>query len=244
MLDIQNLVAKIDEKDILKGLNLNVKEGEIHVTMGPNGSGKSTLSHALMGNPKFDVQADVMALHSTELLDLEADERAKLGVFMTFQYPSEIAGVQLDRLLFASYKNLVDADISVFDFNKKLKAEMERLGLPKDFASRSLNVGFSGGEKKKVEMLQVALLAPQLLIMDETDSGLDVDALKIVGESAQDFMKQEGRAIILVTHYERILQYIKPDYVHILVNGQIIKSGDATLADEIVANGYDQFINA
>jgi len=250
LLHIDGLSAQIDEKSILNELNLTINAGETHVIMGPNGSGKSTLANVIMGNPKFEQTSGNITLNNENINDMSPEERVAAGIFMAFQYPREIAGVQLDRFLYLAYQNVMKARhgddvelLSVFDFNKKLQAEMSELAIKPEFAKRSLNQGFSGGEKKKAEMLQLAILEPTLAILDETDSGLDVDALKIVSEAVNRF-KNENRAVLIVTHYQRILQYVQPDFVHVMVDGRIIKSGGPDLARELEENGYEQFLTA
>lgn len=248
LLEIKDLKAKIAQKGILKGANLVINPGEVHVIMGPNGSGKSTLANMIMGNPKFEYESGSINFLGEDITESEPEERAGKGVFMAFQYPREIAGVQLDRFLFLAYQTIMKARhgddvelLSVFDFNKKLQVEMDKLLMKKEFSTRSLNQGFSGGEKKKAEMLQLAMLEPVLAILDETDSGLDVDALKVVAESVNRFKSPE-KSILVVTHYQRILQYLDPDFVHVMVDGQIVKSGGPELAKELEEEGYEKYL--
>lgn len=250
LLNVQDLKAKIGQKDILTGANLEINAGEVHVIMGPNGSGKSTLANVVMGNPKFEQTGGSIEFKGENINESEPEERSAAGLFMAFQYPREIAGVQLDRFLFLAYQTIMKARhgddvelMSVFDFNKKLQEEMEKLSMKKEFATRSLNQGFSGGEKKKAEMLQLAMLEPELVILDETDSGLDVDALKIVAEGVNRF-KSEKTGVLIVTHYQRILQYLKPDFVHVMVDGKIVKSGGPELAKELEENGYEKYLES
>lgn len=250
LLNVQGLEAKIGQKDILTGANLEINAGEVHVIMGPNGSGKSTLANVVMGNPKFEQTGGAIEFKGENITEAEPEERSAAGLFMAFQYPREIAGVQLDRFLFLAYQTIMKARhgedvelMSVFDFNKKLQEEMEKLSMKKEFATRSLNQGFSGGEKKKAEMLQLAMLEPELVILDETDSGLDVDALKIVAEGVNRF-KSEKTGVLIVTHYQRILQYLKPDFVHVMVDGKIVKSGGPELAKELEENGYEKYLQS
>lgn len=248
LLKIRDVHASIGQKAILNGLNLEINTGETHVIMGPNGSGKSTLANVIMSNPKFEMTQGQIEFNGEDITEIEVEERAAKGLFMAFQYPREIAGVQLDRFLYLAYQNIMKARhgddvelMSVFDFNKKLESEMEQLSMKKEFAQRSLNQGFSGGEKKKAEMLQLGILEPTLAILDETDSGLDVDALKIVSEAVNRF-KNESKSVLIVTHYQRILQYVKPDFVHVMVDGKIVKSGGADLAKDLEEQGYERYL--
>lgn len=249
LLEIKGLEANIGDKAILKGVDLNINEGEVHVIMGPNGSGKSTLANVIMGHPKFEVEKGSITMKKEDVLDMEPEERAKHGIFMAFQYPKEIAGVAMDRFLYTAYKNIFKARhpeeraLTVFQFKKKLKAEVEKLKMKSELSTRSLNEGFSGGEKKKAEMLQLSLLQPDLAILDETDSGLDVDALKIVGEAVNAYKKEnKKRSVLIVTHYQRILDYVKPDFVHVMVDGRIVTSGDASLVEELEKEGYEKYL--
>ena len=242
MLQIKTLKAGIKNKPILNGVNLEINQGETHVIMGPNGSGKSTLANVIMGNPQFTQTGGEIIFDNKKISSLSPEERAALGLFMAFQYPREISGVQLDRFLFMAYRNLAKSrglqEMDIFNFRKKMDAEMATLKIKPEFAERSLNQGFSGGEKKKVEMLQLAMLEPKLAILDEADSGLDVDALKIVGSAVNRFKNKE-KGILIVTHYQRILEYIQPDYVHVMVGGKIVKSGDIELVRAIETTGYE-----
>lgn len=246
LLNIANLHVKLEDgTELLKGVDLQVNKGEVHVVMGPNGSGKSTLAKSVMGHPAYIITGGTISFNGEEIQDDGADERAKKGLFMAFQYPKEIAGVQLDRFLFQAYTSITKArgnePMSVFDFNKKIHEEAEKLKMNKDLLTRDLNHGFSGGEKKKAEMLQLALLEPTIALLDETDSGLDVDALRIVGEAATRFRSDE-KALVIVTHYNRILEYIEPDKTHLMINGKIVESGGAKFAHELEANGYEQYV--
>lgn len=240
-LKIENLHVEIDGKEILKGVNLTIKQGEIHALMGPNGSGKSTLSFAIMGHPKYIITKGKVTMDGKNVLEMGVDERAKAGLFLSFQYPSEITGVTLANFMRAAYNEIKfggqDKKIGVLDFMKLLYSKMELLKMNKDFAKRHLNVGFSGGEKKRTEILQMAVLEPKFAILDETDSGLDVDALRVVADGVQHLMGP-SLGVIIITHYQRILHHIKPDFVHILYKGQIIKSGSYKLAEEVEKTGY------
>ena len=241
-LKIENLHVNIEGKEILKGVNLRVKKGEIHAIMGPNGSGKSTLANALMGHPKYEITKGKVIIDNKDLLDMEVNERAKAGLFLSFQYPSEVPGVSLANFLRTAYNEIKfngsGKKIGVMDFMKYLYEKMDLLKMDKEFAKRYVNVGFSGGEKKRTEILQMAVLDPKYAILDETDSGLDVDALRIVAEGVKKLVGPNMGAIV-ITHYQRILHHIKPDFVHILVDGKIVKSGNYKLAEEIEEKGYD-----
>lgn len=248
MLIIKNLHATINDTPILNGVNLAINPGETHVIMGPNGSGKSTLANVIMGNPKFTATSGEVVLKGTNILQCTPEERAARGLFMAFQYPREIAGVQLDRFLFAAYSNILKAQgrddevPSVFDFNKKLEKRARKLKMKPELVHRALNVGFSGGEKKKAEMLQLGILPSKLAILDETDSGLDVDALKVVGSAVNNY-KTPQKSILIITHYNRILEYIQPDVVHVMVDGAMVKSGGKELVGELESSGYEQLLN-
>lgn len=241
MLTIDNLHARVEGKDILKGLTLSVAPGEVHAIMGPNGAGKSTLGHILAGNPNYEVTAGSISFHGKDLLDMDTEERARAGVFLAFQYPVEIPGVSNMEFLKAS----VDAvreyrGQEAYDsvtFMKLAREASKTAGLDQAFLKRGVNEGFSGGEKKRNELLQMLLLEPSLGILDETDSGLDIDALQVVAKGVNS-MRSENRSFILVTHYERLLNYIQPDFVHVLADGRIVRSGDASLARELEDKGY------
>lgn len=246
LLEIKNLHAIVENKEILKGINLEVNRGEIHAIMGPNGSGKSTLSSVLAGNPKFEVTRGSVLFGGNDLLEMEPEDRAREGIFLSFQYPVEIPGVSMVNFMRAAvneqrkYKG--EAPISASDFLKLMRDKRELLGMDSQLVSRSVNEGFSGGEKKKNEIFQMAMLKPQLAILDETDSGLDIDALRVVA-SGVNKLHTENDAVIVITHYQRLLDYIKPDKVHVLYNGKIIKSGAPDLALELEERGYDWLIN-
>ncbi len=236
-LQIKSLHVSVDGKEILKGINLEISSGEIHALMGPNGSGKSTLSNAIMGNPKYIVTKGEMLFNGQNLLSLSADERAKLGIFMSFQYPSEIPGVSIANFLRTALNNVKSNKLTVQEFRVLLREKMELLKMDKKFAERYINDGFSGGEKKRSEILQMAVLSPALAILDETDSGLDIDSLKIVSDGVNTLMNKD-RGILIITHYQRILNYIKPDFVHIITDGRIVKSGSHELAEHLEKYGY------
>ena len=243
MLTIENLEAKIDEKEILKGLNLNINPGEVHAIMGPNGSGKSTLSNILSGKKGYEVNGNI-TFEGENLLDLETEERAHKGIFLAFQYPLEIPGVNTNTFLKTSINTIKKArgekELDAIEFLKLIKQKAAELKFDEKILSRQLNVGFSGGEKKKNEILQMSILNPKLSILDETDSGLDIDALRIVSEGVNSLRNKEN-SFLIITHYQRLLDYIKPDFVHVLKNGQIIKSGDYELAKELEKVGYEDF---
>ena len=237
-LEIKNLHASIKGREIVKGVSLSVNKGEIHAIMGPNGSGKSTLSNAIMGNRNYSVTEGEILLEGQNINNLAPDKRARLGLFMSFQYPSEIPGVTMSSFLRTAYNSLHGDGLSIRDFMGMLHEKMEMLKMPKEFLSRYLNEGFSGGEKKRSEILQLAVLKPKIAILDETDSGLDIDALKTVAEGIK---KTAGPdiGIIIITHYQRILKYITPDRVHVMIDGRIVKSGGKELAEELEKKGYE-----
>ena len=242
MLKIENLQASVDNKSILKGLNLNVKSGEVHAIMGPNGAGKSTLANIIAGKEEYDVTNGTMELNGEDISELSPEERAHNGVFLSFQYPIEIPGVSVTNFIKTSINETRKAkgleDMPAKDMLKMIRKKSELLEIDRKFLSRSLNEGFSGGEKKRNEIFQMAMLEPKLAILDETDSGLDIDALRIVANGVNK-LKSKDNAVILITHYQRLLDYIVPDFVHVLYDGKIVKTGDASLALELEAKGYD-----
>ena len=246
MLSIKNLKASIEGKEILKGINLEIKPGEVHAIMGPNGSGKSTLANVLAGHESYEVTDGEVDFLGKELLELAPEERACEGMFLAFQYPVEIPGVNnatfLRTALNEQRKYHGQKELSGKEFLDIIKPKMKEIGLPQDLISRSVNQGFSGGEKKRNEIFQMSVLEPKLALLDETDSGLDIDALRIVAEGVNNY-KNENNAVLLVTHYQRLLDYIVPDYVHVLYKGRIIKSGDKSLALELEEKGYDWIVN-
>ncbi len=241
---IRNLHAGIEGKEILKGVNLEVKQGEVHALMGPNGTGKSTLAYTLMGHPSYEITAGEVWFKGQNILELEPDERSHLGVFLAFQYPVAIPGVTVANFLRSAInarrraENPEDKGISIPEFRKLLKEKMAMLKMDQSFAGRYLNEGFSGGEKKRAEILQMAALHPEIAIMDETDSGLDIDALRIVSDGV-NALRGPGLGVLVITHYQRILNYIKPEYVHIMLDGRIAESGGPDLALHLEEHGYD-----
>lgn len=245
MLKIENLCAMVDGKEILKGFNLTVKAGEIHAIMGPNGAGKSTLAKVLAGYPRYEVTEGEAWLKGQNILDLDPEERAHLGLFMGFQYPVEIPGVNNLQFLRISYnaqrKARGEVELSEEEFEKFLDSKMRLMDVKPEFKLRNVNEGFSGGEKKRNEILQMAVLNPSLAILDETDSGLDIDAMRIVAAGVNEIMHPE-MGLLLITHYQRLLDYIKPDYVHVMIDGKIVQSGSAELAYELENKGYDWLI--
>tara|TARA_B100000029_G_scaffold287029_1_gene280744 strand:+ start:3156 stop:3905 length:750 start_codon:yes stop_codon:yes gene_type:complete len=248
MLEIKNLHSSVSDDSnikILNGVNLSISPGEVHVIMGPNGSGKSTLANLLMGRPDYEITEGEIKFDNKLINELPTDKRSHLGMFLAFQYPVEVPGVRPWQFLKASldskYEALDQEKISVREFNKIFEKNVEEVGIKSDLIKRSLNEGFSGGEKKRNEILQLKILKPKLAIMDETDSGLDIDALKVVSEGINS-MRSEERSFLIVTHYQRLLNYVKPDFVHVLIGGEIVKSGRSELALEIENSGYKSYI--
>ncbi|VXC64689.1 Fe-S cluster assembly ATPase SufC [Sphingomonas sp. AX6] len=242
MLNIENLHAEIDGKPILKGLSLTINAGEVHAIMGPNGAGKSTLGYVLGGRPGYEVTGGTATFDGKDLLDLEPHERAALGLFLGFQYPVEIPGISnvqfLREALNAQRKVRGEGPLSGAEFLKIARAQADALGMDQDMLKRPVNVGFSGGEKKRNEMVQMGIIAPRLAILDETDSGLDIDALKAVGDGINRIMRSADKAVLLITHYQRLLDYVEPDFVHVLADGKIVASGGPELAKTLEREGY------
>ena len=242
MFEVKNLRAGIEDNEILKGINLNIKPGEVHAVMGPNGSGKSTLSKAITGHPDFEEVEGEVLFKGKNILELDADERALEGIFLAFQYPVEIPGVNNEEFLRMAYnaklKKLGKEEIDALDFSELIQDKLAALGMNEKFLERNVNHGFSGGEKKRNEILQLLVLEPEFVILDETDSGLDIDALRIVAQNVNNY-RREDRSMLIITHYQRLLDYIEPDVVHVLADGKIVKSGDKSLALELEEKGYD-----
>jgi Fe-S cluster assembly ATP-binding protein len=249
LLTLENLhVALEDGTEIVKGVDLEVDVDEVHAIMGPNGSGKSTLSYAIMGHPAYEITEGKILLDGDDVTEMEADERAQRGLFLAFQYPHAIPGVTVTSFLRSAINAVrkaraggVEDPIAIPEFRKELLAQMDRLKVSRELASRYLNDGFSGGEKKRVEILQMAMLKPRIAVLDETDSGLDIDALRVVASGVNELVGPEMGALV-ITHYQRILNYVKPDHVHVFVDGRIVKSGGPELAEQLEAEGYDPFI--
>jgi Fe-S cluster assembly ATP-binding protein len=238
MLRIENLHVEVDGNEIVKGLDLEVGRGEIHAIMGPNGSGKSTLANVLMGHPRYDVTDGSVTFEDQDVLELEPDERAKMGLFLAFQYPSEVPGVSVANFLRTAVNSVREEELSPMEMYKLLQEKMAVMRMDPKFAERYLNEGFSGGEKKRNEILQMLMLEPSLAILDETDSGLDIDALQVVARGVNEMRGPEFSAV-LITHYQRILRYIEPDRVHVMLDGRLVTSGGKELAEDLEEKGYD-----
>jgi Fe-S cluster assembly ATP-binding protein len=237
-LEIENLHVRTEEREILHGVSLKVSPGETHALMGPNGSGKSTLANTIMGSPSYEVTEGRVLVNGEDLTESEPDDRAKAGVFMAFQYPATIPGVSVANFLRTAVNARREEPIKVKEFGSLLKENMDLLRVPRDFTQRYLNEGFSGGEKKRAEILQLAMLRPEFAVLDETDSGLDIDALRIVADGVNSLRGPE-RGFLIITHYTRILQYVRPDFVHIMLDGRIVREGGPELADQLEERGYD-----
>lgn len=237
LLEINNLKVVVEGKEILKGVNLAINKGEIHVIMGPNGAGKSTLANVIMGDPTYEITGGEITFQGESINELEVDKRARKGIFLSFQYPEEIPGISVENFLRTAKAAVTGEEQGIFQFRKLLLEKMAMLDMKEEYAGRYLNHGFSGGEKKKNEILQMAMLEPVLAILDETDSGLDIDAIRIVNEGIRKIASEEN-SFLIITHYNRILDYLDADYVHILMDGRIVKSGDISLAKEIEESGF------
>lgn len=241
-LEVKDLHTGVEEKEILHGLNLTVGAGETHVIMGPNGAGKSTLGSTIMGDPRYKVSSGSVIFKGEDITNLSTDKIAKKGMFISFQNPIEVPGISLSNFIRTAIENKTGEHLRVWDFQKTLKATMQVLNMDPSYAERDLNVGFSGGEKKKAEILQLLMLKPDLAILDETDSGLDVDAVRTVSKGIEEYKKQIGGALLIITHSTRILESLKVDKTHVLVEGRIVADGDASMVDDINENGFEKYI--
>lgn len=244
LLDVQNISVSVDEKTVLKNLNLKIGEGETHVLMGPNGAGKSTLGNALMGNPVYTLDGGKIIFEGQDLTGESTDKRARAGMFLSFQNPLEVPGISLESFIRSSIQQRTGERVKLFQFQKELQKDMRLLNMDESYAKRDLNVGFSGGERKKSEILQLLMLKPKFAILDETDSGLDVDAVRTVSKGVEEYQKNQNGGLLIITHSTRILESLHVDYTHVLVKGQIVKTGDGSLVEEINEKGFDKYINA
>lgn len=244
LLDVQNISVSVDEKTVLKNLNLKIGEGETHVLMGPNGAGKSTLGNALMGNPVYTLDGGKIIFDGQDLTGESTDKRARAGMFLSFQNPLEVPGISLESFIRSSIQQRTGERVKLFQFQKELQKNMRLLNMDESYAKRDLNVGFSGGERKKSEILQLLMLKPKFAILDETDSGLDVDAVRTVSKGVEEYQKNQNGGLLIITHSTRILESLNVDYTHVLVKGQIVKTGDGSLVEEINEKGFDKYINA
>ena len=244
LLTVKDLTVNVEEKEILHGVNLTIGKGETHVLLGPNGTGKSTLGNTLLGNPKYNVTRGEIWFQGKNITEEPVNERAKMGLFLSFQNPLEVPGVTLSSFIRSAVELKTGKRMRLFEFRKELEKAMEVLQMDPSYADRDLNVGFSGGEKKKAEILQLLMLKPSLAILDETDSGLDVDAVRTVSKGVEEYQKDKKGALLIITHSTRILEYLHVDKTHVLVNGKIVASGDASLVDEINEHGFERFLEA
>lgn len=244
MLEIKNLSASVGEKKILDDISLNIKKGEIHVLMGPNGAGKSTLGYTLMGSPEYTITSGNIIFNGVDITEDEADKRAKAGIFLSFQEPLEVPGISLEAFIRSSLQQVTGQKVKLMAFTKEMEKQMDLLKMNPSYAQRDLNVGFSGGEKKKSEILQLLMLKPKLAILDETDSGLDVDAVRTVSKGIEEYQKQTGGSLLIITHSTKILESLHVDKAHILVKGKIVHTGDGSLIQQINEKGFDEFIPA
>ncbi len=243
LLDVQNISVSVDEKTVLKNLNLKIGEGETHVLMGPNGAGKSTLGNVLMGNPVYRLDGGKIIFEAQDLTSESTDKRAKAGMFLSFQNPLEVPGISLESFIRSAIQQKTGERVKLFQFQKELQKNMRLLNMDESYAKRDLNVGFSGGERKKSEILQLLMLKPKFAVLDETDSGLDVDAVRTVSKGVEEYQKNQNGGLLIITHSTRILESLHVDYTHVLVKGQIVKTGDGSLVEEINRNGFDKYIN-
>ncbi len=244
LLKVSDLHVNVEDKQILHGLNLTIQPGETHVLLGPNGAGKSTLGNAIMGNPAYQVTAGDILLEGQSILEDNTDTRAKKGLFMSFQNPLEVPGITLSNFIRSALEQKTGERVRLWDFRKNIRKKMALLQMDESYSDRDLNVGFSGGEKKKSEILQLLMLDPKLAILDETDSGLDVDAVRTVSEGVAEFQKEADKSLLIITHSTKLLEALHVDYTHILVNGQIVATGDASLVEEINEHGFEKYIPA
>ena len=244
LLSIQNLSVNIDEKQILSHINLDIKPGETHVLMGPNGAGKSTLGYTLMGNPKYQITGGNIILDGEDITHVSADKRAKQGLFLSFQSPIEIPGISVEKFIRSAMYQRTGKNVRIIPFRKQLEAMMQLLQMDSSYADRDLNVGFSGGERKKAEILQMLMLEPKIAILDETDSGLDVDAVRTVSKGIEEYQKKKDGGLLIITHSTKILESLSVDYTHVLVKGRMITTGDASLVEEINTHGFEKYVTA
>ena len=244
ILKISQLTARVEEKEILHDINFEMRKGETHVLMGPNGAGKSTLGYVLMGNPKYEVTGGSISFKGKDITAENADKRAKDGMFLSFQEPLEVPGLSVSNFIRNALQQKKGGYVRLWDFKKELKKNLEFLDLDDSYAERSLNVGFSGGEKKKIETLQLMMLRPSLAILDETDSGLDVDAVRLVSKGVEEYQKDRDGALLIITHSTRILESLHVDYTHVMVNGHIVATGDGSMVEEINEKGYERFLSS
>lgn len=242
LLQVQDLSAAIEEGEILHHINLTINPGETHVLMGPNGAGKSTLGHTLMGNPTYKVTGGRIFFDGEDITELSADKRAQKGLYLSFQNPLEVPGLSMESFLRSAIRQRTGKPVKIFQFKRELDATMKLLDMEESYAERDLNVGFSGGEKKKAEILQLLMLSPKLAILDETDSGLDVDAVRTVSQGVEEYQKKRNGALLIITHSTKILEALKVDYTHVLVKGRMIQTGDASLVEEINEHGFERYI--
>ena len=242
LLDVQNISVRVEEKQVLSNVNLQIQSGETHVLLGPNGAGKSTLGNAIMGNPVYTLTGGKIIFDGQDISEEKTDKRAKAGLFLSFQNPLEVPGISLETFIRSAIQQRTGERVKLFQFQKELKANMELLNMDASYAGRDLNVGFSGGERKKSEILQLLMLKPKLAILDETDSGLDVDAVRTVSKGIEEYQKRHGGALLIITHSTRILESLNVDYTHILVKGTVVKTGDGSLVQKINENGFDEYI--
>ena len=242
LLDVQNISVRVEEKQVLSNVNLQIQSGETHVLLGPNGAGKSTLGNAIMGNPVYTLTGGKIIFDGQDITEEKTDKRAKAGLFLSFQNPLEVPGISLETFIRSAIQQRTGERVKLFQFQKELKANMELLNMDASYAGRDLNVGFSGGERKKSEILQLLMLKPKLAILGETDSGLHVDAVRTVSKGIEEYQKRHGGALLIITHSTRILESLNVDYTHILVKGTVVKTGDGSLVQKINENGFDEYI--